>query len=230
MLDDGPLCDLFLERFKKIKAFDFETHGLNPLPASYAMRRRLPGILWDNSGKDTLRVRDGKRALRNKLKANNAKRFDKLPFNNGDADREAADMVDELMDSPVLSKVLTKRPPRFLLSGSSVVVRMGELEDFDRTVLGSLFALLYPGNVIISDFGQYARDLHIPMMRKGRLSIGLNNLEQLDKRMQQAVLQIPTKIGRGCTYDDAVELAQIGCKFPPGTMDYNAFIAERMRG
>lgn len=228
LIDDGPLCDIFLDTFKNLNEFDFGVHGLNPLPADYKMRRRLPNILWDAAGKDTLTVRNGKRALRGKLKK--AKRLDKIIFNNGDGDREAAEMVDDLLDSPVLRKVLRKEPPRWLLSGVSIVARIdrSEIEEFDAAILASLLAMHYPGNVIISDFGFYARDFHRSLLRQKRLSIGLNNLSELDKKMQQAVLQIPDKIGRECTWDDAVELAKIGCRFPPGTNEYNAYVEERM--
>jgi hypothetical protein len=66
---------------------------------------------------------------------------------------------------------------------------------------------LYPGQVIIPDFGFYAPDFHASLIRQGRLAIGVIALAELD-RMQQMVLLIKDKIVRHSTFDDAETLAR----------------------
>jgi hypothetical protein len=223
LIDDGPLCDLALSKFKRAKLFDPMVHGINPLPADYRRARDLASIFYGTEGKDTLTVRNGKRALTRKLIG--ARRMDKIPFNNGDDEREARALVDDLLLSPLLKTALSKRSPRGFQSGASVVARINraELGDFDAFIVGSLLASLYPGKVIISDFGFYARDFHVALVRQSRLAIGVNALAELDREMQQMVLLITDKAGTGCTYEDAETLARYAGHVP-GTNSFNGYV------
>lgn len=227
LIDDGPLCDVFLERFKKAKLFDWNTHGLNPLPADYRRARDLASIFYGSEGRDTLTVRNGKRALTRKLVS--GRRLEKIPFNNGDDEKEARSLIEDMLQSPVLKKAFSKQPPRGLRSGASVVARINraELGDFDAFILGSLLASMYLGQVIISDFGFYARDFHAALIRQDRLAIGLNCLAELDRKMQQMVLLMPEKIGRKCTYEDAETLARYSGLIPD-TNAFSEFVARAM--
>ena len=104
--------------------------------------------------------------------------------------------------------LLSKRSPRGFFSGASVVARINRAEfgDFDAFILGPLLVSMYPSQIIIPDFGFYARDFHASLIRRNRLAVGLNALAELDRKMQQMAL-MNDKSGRGCTYEDAEALA-----------------------
>jgi hypothetical protein len=64
LIDDGPICDAFLKRFKRAKEFDPHKHSFNPLSGmTYRKARDLVSVFYGSEGKDTLTVRNGKRAL-----------------------------------------------------------------------------------------------------------------------------------------------------------------------
>lgn len=98
-----------------------------------------------------------------------------------------------------------RQTPRIFTSTKTKRFRLPQ----DRAyILGSLLVSLYPGQVIIPDFGFYAPDFHAWLIRQGRLAIGVIALAELDKKMQRMVLLIKDKIGRHCTFDDAETLAR----------------------
>lgn len=86
-----------MNKLKRAKLFDPLIHGINPLPADYRRARDLASIFFGTEGKDTLTVRNGKRALARKLIG--ARRIDKIAFNNGDDEKEARALVDDLLQS-----------------------------------------------------------------------------------------------------------------------------------
>lgn len=59
---------------------------------------------------------------------------------------------------------------------------------FDAFIFGSVLVSQYPGQVIISDFGFYARDFYSSLIRQNRLAIGLNALSELGQKMQQILI------------------------------------------
>lgn len=63
LIDDGPIADAFLERFKRAKEFNPHLHSFNPLPMTYRKAREFASVVFGEEGKDTLTVRNGKRSL-----------------------------------------------------------------------------------------------------------------------------------------------------------------------
>jgi hypothetical protein len=89
---------------------------------TYRKARDFADVVFGEAGKDTLTVRNGKRALvRLLLKA---KRLDRLAGGRNDDEQEAMAMVDDLLLSPVLKDVLCKPTSRWVLSGASIVARI----------------------------------------------------------------------------------------------------------
>src|SRR5712675_2336808 len=63
LIDDGPVADAFLQKFRRAKQFDPHLHSFNPLPMTYRKARDFADVVFGEAGKDTLTVRNGKRAL-----------------------------------------------------------------------------------------------------------------------------------------------------------------------
>jgi len=235
LIDDGPLCDLFLERFKRAKEFNPHKHSFNPLKGiDYKKAREFAAVVYGNEGKDTLTVRNGKRAL-TRLLLSGSDRLDKLtvPKKADDGALEALAMVDDILLSPVMRKVLCE-PQNFAFRHgnppSSIVARVNraELGEHDALLLGALLVFQFKGQVIIPDFGFYARDFHASLIREKRLAVGVNSLSELTPKMRQLCMMMEDKTGDRCAYEDAEALARYE-GLSPQTVGWNDFMKEMMR-
>jgi hypothetical protein len=154
-------------------------------------------------GENTLTVRNGKRGLLKALL--NAQRLDKVR-----GDDEVNGMMDDLLMSPVLTRVLCNPANQFSFKANSVIlakINRAELGDFDALVLGLLLIAQFKGQVVVPDFGFYGRDIHVGLIREGRLIAGVNTLQELNPKLRQQVLLISDKVASGTTVEDAELLA-----------------------
>jgi hypothetical protein len=207
LIDDGPIADAFTGHFPHAKQFDIAQHSFNPLRGmDYKRARDFAQILYTASpeGKDTLTVRNGKRALARLVLAD-ATRLDRIASDD-EKDTDALAAIDEVLFSPVLKSVLCN-PTNFSFKGS-VIARMNraELGDFDAFVLALLLIGQSKGHIIIPDFGFYGRPLHLSLIRQNRLTVGLRYLAELPLQLQQAVLTIEDKHLMRLLPDDAETL------------------------
>jgi len=232
---------MFLERFKTAKEFDPHKHSFNPLEGiDYKRAREFVAVAYGSEGKDTLTVRNGKRALLPLVK--NAKRLDLLrevdasgPEFVGlskEAIAEAYAVVDDILVSPVLQSVFCKRPNFAIRNSnppSSIVARIDRTNLWrdDALLLGLSLVSLYKGKVIIPDLGFYARDFHDALIREKRLAVGVNSLSELTPKMRQLCMLMEDKSGDRCTYQDADELARYQ-GLTPHTMGWNDFMKDMM--
>jgi hypothetical protein len=214
LIDDGPLIDIFLERYPRAKLFDPTVHSFNPLKGiDYRRARDLAAAVYTASpqGENTLTVRNGKRALTKLLLANTT-RLDRLEIDIADpGEVEARATIDDLLLSPVLTNVLCKTTNFSFRGGnppSSVVAKIdrAQLGDFDAFVLASLLIGQSKGQVIVPDFGFYGRDFHTALIRQNRLTAGVNFLQELTLPLQQAVLSMQDKTLCRLTREDAERL------------------------
>jgi hypothetical protein len=227
LIDDGPIADAFLTRFKRAKEFSPSIHSFNPLPTTYRKAREFASVVFGDEGKETLTVRNGKRALtRLLLKAD---RLDRLAPGKSDADKEAIAAVDDLLISPVLHDVLCK-PTNFSFreGRSSIVARINraELGDYDARILGSLLMSKFKGQIIVPDFGFYARDFHVSLIRENRLIAGVFTLSELNEKLRQMCLMMEKEAAQ-CTYEDAEVVARYEGLIPT-TNGYNARLEQLM--
>jgi hypothetical protein len=96
LIDDGPIADVFLDRFKRAKECDPREHNFNPLPMTYRKAREFASVVFGDEGKDTLIVRNGKRSLTRMLMyAESLKDLQGDPKNDGD--KEALAIVEDLL-------------------------------------------------------------------------------------------------------------------------------------
>ncbi|WP_347264457.1 hypothetical protein, partial [Nitrobacter sp.] len=167
LIDDGPVADAFLARFPKARLFTPTVHSFDPLAGmDYKRARDFADILYSASpgGKDTLTVRNGRRALVRLLLAGPGRLSDmpKPGEVKDDAEKEALGMIEELLMSPVLSRVLCNGGKTFRLKEGTTVAKLdrAELGDFDAFILGALLMGQHKGQVILSDGGFYLRLLH----------------------------------------------------------------------
>jgi hypothetical protein len=203
------------------RVFDPMKHSFNPLKdIDYRRARELAELFYTLSpqGDGTLTVRNGKRALLKALLK--ADRLDRVKAAKGDEEVKA--LVDDILVSPVLRRVLCN-PTNFSFNPNSVIVAKldrKELGDFDALVLGLLLMSHAKGQIVVPDFGFYGRDIHSRLIREERLVAGVNTLNELPPKLRQMALLIKDKQASGATVEDAEELARYE-RLAPKT---NAFI------
>ncbi len=224
VISDEPMLQ------KGAKLYDPAVHGLNPLPLQYREAREFAAAVYPD--KDLMTYRNGRRALTRLVM--NANRLDRLKYGRSDDDKEAKGVVEDILLSPLLKKALSKPLPRWLLSGSSVCVRLNrkEIADEDAKIVANILISQFKDQVVIEDFGSYARDFHAKLIRQERLIAGVYTLAELGEpkdKFRQLCMRMEME-GRCCTYDDAVELAKYQCDYPPHTVEYDAFVKKRMGG
>ncbi len=215
LIDDGPIADAFLDRFAKARLFDPLIHSFNPLSGmDYRRARDFADILYAASpgGKDTLTVRNGRRSLVRLLLAGPSRLSDmpKPGEVKDDAEKEALGMVEELLMSPALSRVLCNGGTRFRFGEGTTVAKIDRaaLGDFDAFILGALLMGQHKGQVVLPDGGFYARDLHTGLIRQDRLTIACNGLSELPQKVRQAALLFEHKTAHHALFEDAELLAR----------------------
>jgi hypothetical protein len=146
----------------RARIFDPTQHSFNPLKGiDYRKARALTDVLYTAfpQGDNTLTVRNGKRALLKALLS--ATRLDKI-----EADDEVTGMIDDLLQSPVLTSVLCK-PTNFSFNPNSLILarlNRAELGDFDALILGLFLIGQFKGQVVVPDGGFYLRDTHLSLI------------------------------------------------------------------
>ena len=230
LIDDGPICEAVAASGRTVRVFDVENCSFNPLKdIDYRRAREFAATLFgaDPGGDTTLTVRNGKRAL-TKLALKGFERLDRITGDRKDpATAEALGTIDNVLLSPVLERVLN-RPSNFSPEGT-IIARLDRaaLGDFDCFVLANLLVSLYPGQVVIPDFGFYACGFHTTLIRQRRLIAGITSFDEVP-RLRNQLLQIPDKIASCCTPDDAAVLARYA-GIVPNSNAWNDFIETSIR-
>lgn len=112
--------------------------------------------------------------------------------------------VRRILRSPVLSKVFCDRPNFSFKRGSVNQARINraELGPFDALALALFLIAEFPGQLVIPDFGRYARPFHSALIDENRLIAGVRTLSQLKGELHDMALLMEME-GRRCTYKDA---------------------------
>lgn len=190
------------------RVFNPTAHCFNPLKhIDYKRARSLADTLYTlyPQGENTLTVRNGRRQLLHALL--NSKRFNEIR-----AGEEAQGVIDDILASPLLRRVLTHKKHQFTFNPKIKTfarINRAELGDFDALALGLILMNYYKGQLIIPDFGFYGRDAHTNLVRENRLIAKVNYLDELPLRIRRACLLIKDKEARGALYDDAVLYAKL---------------------
>ena len=209
----------------RARIFNPTKHSFNPLKnIDYRKARALADVLYTAypQGDNTLTVRNGKRALLKALLS--ATRLDQI-----EGDPEITGMIDDLLQSPVLTRVLCNSTNFSFSPNSLILARLNraELGDFDALILGLFLIEHFEGQIVLPDFGFYGRDVNISLIREERLIAGVNFLSELTPKLRNSVLLIDDKIASGTTFDDAETLANYA-RLSRGTNAYNSFIDHAM--
>lgn len=225
LIDDGPVADAFAQKFPEATIFNPRRDSFAILRGYNPVRAFTEVVFPD---KDLMTYRNGKRAL-TKLLLDNTTPLTELSGDTKDpAVAEALATIDDLLLSPVLRRVLTRKP-NFSFEGSVIAkLDRSQLTEDDAHILGTLLIEGHKGQVVLPDAGFYLRPLHMSLIRQDRLTCSVRSLGELPDNIRREALLFPTKHMRGTTYDDAVELAQYDCKFRPTEDGYNTFIEQAM--
>lgn len=137
-------------------------------------------------------------------------------------------MVEDLLLSPLLRTALRKSIPRWFYSGATVMARLNrkEIGDDDAKIVASILISQSKGQIVIQDFGCYARPFHSALIRENRLVAGVFTLAELDEKLCQMCLLMETEAA-GCNYADAEVLAKCDGHVP-GTNAFNSFVQRAM--
>jgi hypothetical protein len=205
----------------RARVFDPLKHSFNPLKdVDHKKAREIAEVLYAISpqGENTLTVRNGKRALPKALMS--ASRFDDV-----EGDEEVKAMIDDLLFTPLLGKVLATT--NFSFNPRSVIfarLNRAELGDKDALALGVLLMSHYKGQLIVPDLGFYGRDIHVGLLREKRLIGGCNFLAELPDKLRQNFLLVKDKTASGALPEDAETLAKFA-GLVKGTIAYGDFVA-----
>jgi hypothetical protein len=213
---------------KRARVFDVSKHCFNPLKGlDYKRARQIADVLYTISpqGENTLTVRNGKRRLLQALLS--GERLDQISYKKDDD--ELRGMIDDLLASPVLRRVLCN-PTNFSFNPRSTIlarVSRKELGEFDALVLGLFLMARFEGQLVVPDLGFYGRDAHVSLLREGRLIAGVNTLGELTPQLRRAMLLVKDKVASGTTLEDAETLAAYA-RHARGTNGFNEFVQEAM--
>lgn len=192
-------------------------HGLNPRGAVEAAE-----ILFKD--KDLMTYDHGKRALAPMLWK--ASRLDQIKRSKKptDAEAEALATVDDALFLPEIRRVFC-RLPNFSFRARPIVARLdrAELGDKAATMIGLFLVQKFRAQIVIDDFGRFARPFHSSLIDQNRLMAKVRTLSQLDKSGLRDLCMTMPKIGRGCIYSDARELAEDAGHIPDPTRQDNPF-------
>ncbi len=214
----------------RARIFDPTKHSFNPLKdIDYRKARALADLIYTiyPQGENTLKVREGRWSLLPALLA--AKRLDDV-----DGNEEVQGVLGDLLQSPVLKRVLCSNANQFSFNPNSLIlarINRAELGDFDALVLGLFLIEQFKGQVVVPDFGFYGRETHVSLIRETRLVAGVNFLGELAPRLRNATLLIKDREASGALFDDAVVLVQLAGLRPDPSHDdnpYNRFIDQAM--
>lgn len=224
-VDDGRLIDrLTIPPRRKVVRLDLSVHSLNPLQGM-DYRKACDFLAIINAifpeGESTLTKKSADYELMLALTQGH-ERLDKLirPKKDNPGSIDAHMKIQRLLLSPVLKKFLT-RPTNFSLDGTVLVRLDNSLARFDRFVIANVLIASYKGHVVIPDFGFYGCPFHLSLIDEGRLSAGVNFLDESPLKNQ--LLLIEKKLARKCTADDAATLATFS-GLTPGRNNYDDFI------
>ena len=115
-----------------------------------------------------------------------------------------------LLTSPLIRNILGQRHSTFSLETSNIVIanlNRAKIGDQTAFLLGSLLIGRTKGRVYINDLGFFASDHLATMLPQKRFTLSHQYLEELPKKLQQAVLAIWDKTVFKTTREDAERLA-----------------------
>jgi hypothetical protein len=121
LIDSGKLCDAALKKFPRAKVFDYTKHSFNPLHGmvhtheGVAKAREFADIIFPD--KDLMTYRNGRRALTHTVLA--ASRLDRIKSGKSDAEQEAQGVIDDLLLSPLMRRLLCGGGEAFSLRGKT---------------------------------------------------------------------------------------------------------------
>lgn len=128
--------------------------------------------------------------------------------------------------------MLSKPIPRWFLSGGTIVAHLDRkvIGNDDAKVIANILISKFKGQIIVPDFGFYAREHHAALIREERLIAGVYTLSELPEKLRDRAMLVPM-LGKGCTYKDAETLAMYATLRPDPTREdnrYNRFIKDAM--
>lgn len=232
LIDDGALIDaLEIPPRRAVTIFDPTVHSFDPLKGmTYARARDFLAVIDAvfPEGDSTLTRKNANFVMLEAL-LNKPKKLETLiPVKSDSAYVDARQKIQTILFSPLLKNVLT-RPTNISFKG----IILAKLDraiygEFDCFVLANFLISLYPGTVVIPDFGFYACAPHRNLLRQNRLIVGINSFDEVPD-FKQILLLERNKIASRCNVEDA-KLFALYEGLMPGTIIYNDYIQNCIGG
>lgn len=233
--DSGYLfIDDEVKDISRARVFDPKVHAFNPFKAlDYRKACDLVDMfdILFSRGENTLTKDTGLDFIGDALSGDPQSIVNLIP----EPDRKASTghiwahgKVQRLLRSPVLKRMLTSPTNFSFKPRSSILARVNraELGEFDALAIGLLLMSHYKGQLVVPDFGFYAREHHSALLRENRLIAGVNFLEELPHKLRRLCLLQPT-VPSGAIFEDAETLAS-AAQLIRGTNEYNDFVHQAM--
>jgi hypothetical protein len=115
-----------------------------------------------------------------------------------------------LLTSPIIRNILGQRYSTFALDRGHIIIAnldRAKLGDQTAFLLGSLLITRSAGPIYITDLGFFGSDHLATLLPQGRFNLALGFLDELPRKLQQAVLAIPDKTVFRTAREDAERLA-----------------------
>ena len=138
----------------------------------------------------------------------------------------------ELLTSPLIRNILGQSHSTFRFTGNLIVnLDRKEIGDQAAYLLGSLFITRAKGPVYINGLGFFASDHLVSMFSEDRFTVAVDYLDQLPRKLQQAVLSITDKTVFRTTEEDAERLKHyVGVSNPAILTDLDPHEARNRAG
>lgn len=234
-IGDGEVCEDVLSSGRTVRRFDISKDTFDPLKAiTYRRAQEFKHVLDARfrGGDSTLTKESGLSLILRALLDNPKNLATLIPKPGKGAPSGqiwAHEKIQELLLSPVLEPVLT-RGTNMSFKGT-IVARLdrAELGDDDCLILGNLLMSMYPGQVIVTDFGFYGRRHHIALLRQERLIAHVRSLDELPEELRRELLFVKDPVPSLANADDAETLAVYNAPTPRGTDGFSTWVQKAMK-
>ena len=139
-----------------------------------------------------------------------------------------------LLTSPTIRNILGQSHSTFSLEAGNIIIAnldRSKIGDQTAYLLGSLLISRSKGPVYLNDLGFFAADHLATLLSQNRFSVAFQFLEELPRKLQQAVLAIDAKTVFKTTKEDADRLAfYVGISNPAILTDLTALEARTATG
>jgi hypothetical protein len=162
------------------KLYDPAEHGLNPLPMKYRESREFAAAAYPD--KDLMAYRNGRRALTRLIM--NADRLDACITSAAMSTRKRKASWKILCSRRYCGECCASRFRAGSMPEARLLRARKEIGDDDAKIIANIRVSQFKGQIVVEDFGFYAREHHSALIRQERLIAGVYTLSELPEKLR----------------------------------------------